>query len=111
MYCLDFVLDRPTDGFPAEVLVKCIEPEGYKTKWVDNIWNNGRWKNIEKMADPAGSTGVVPKPRCIDPNKCYHPRPNVPFDWSVEIIDQGIDPKENTVNTTFLYKCTTESKL
>ena len=63
------------------------------------------------MAEPAGSTGEVPKPRCIDPYKCYYPKPNVPYDYTVEIIDNGVDANENTVNTTFVYKCTKESKL
>ena len=62
------------------------------------------------MAEPAGSTGEVPKPRCIDPHKCYHPKPNVPYDYTVEIIDNGVDANENTVDTTFVYKCTKESK-
>ena len=62
------------------------------------------------MAEPFGSTGEVPKPRCIDPFKCYQSRPNLPYDYTVEIIDNGINANENEVNTTFVYKCATESK-
>ena len=62
------------------------------------------------MAEPAGSTGEVPKPRCIDPDKCYYPKPKPPYDYTVEINDNGVDENENTVNTTFVYQCTKESK-
>ena len=106
----DFVLDRPTNGFPSSADIDCIKPEGYETQWVDQIWKRGRWKNLERMAEPFGSTGEVPKPRCIDPFKCYQSRPNLPYDYTVEIIDTGVNANENEVNTTFVYKCATESK-
>ena len=61
------------------------------------------------MAEPFGSTGEVPKPRCIDPYKCYHPKPTLPYDYTVEIVDNGVEANENDVNTTFIYKCATES--
>ena len=106
---LEFVLDRPSDGFPSSAEIDCIKPEGYETQWVDQIWRKGRWKNLELMAEPFGSTGEVPKPRCIDPYKCYHPKPTLPYDYTVEIVDNGVEANENDVNTTFIYKCATES--
>jgi hypothetical protein len=34
-------------GYPEEVDVECIEPEGYPDTWSYNIWLKGRWKNME----------------------------------------------------------------
>ena len=107
----DFVIDKPADGFPGGAIIDCIDPVGYRTQWVDKIWLRGRWKNLELMLEPAGSTGELPKPRCIDPNKCYKPKPNLPKDWTVEMVADNVDTSQNTVNTSFTYKCGTESKM
>ena len=61
------------------------------------------------MAEPAGSTGELPKPRCIDPKKCYKPKPTLPYDYTVEMVTDGVDTTQNTVNTSFSYKCGKES--
>ena len=110
IHFLDYVIDRPDKGFPSAVMVECIEPSGYITNWADQIWRKGRWQNLEYMSEPAGSTGEIPKPRCIDPFKCYSMKPKLPPDYTVEIIADTVDTNENSVNTTFTYKCSKESK-
>ena len=63
------------------------------------------------MADPVGSTGKIPKPRCIDPLKCYHPTPKLPSDYTVEIVTENqVDLNDNFVNRSVTFKCTKESK-
>lgn len=58
-------------GYPEEVMVECIEPEGYPDTWNYNICLKGRWKNIENIG------------QCIDPNRCYSKPPFLPEDFSV----------------------------
>ena len=63
------------------------------------------------MAEPAGSTGELPKPRCIDPHKCYQHKPNLPQDYTVEMVADSVDTSKNIVNTSFTYKCGKECKM
>ena len=108
---LGFVIDRPDEGFPSATIVSCIEPIGYRTNWRDQIRIAGRWKNLELMGDPSGSTGKIPKPRCIDPLQCYHPIPKVPSDYTVEIVTENqVDLNDNSVNRSLTFKCTKDSK-
>ena len=63
------------------------------------------------MADPIGSTGKIPKPRCIDPLKCYHPIPKVPLDYTVEIVTENqVELNANSVNISLTFKWTKDSK-
>ena len=84
-----FVLVAP--GYPEEVIVECIEPEGYPDTWTYNIWLKGRWKNVETIE------------KCIDPNRCYDTPPTLPDDFSVQ--NNQTTAKPNVVNTTLVYSC------
>ena len=103
-----FVIDDPPNGFPEMMEVTCVEPAGYQSAWVDQIWLDGKWNNLESMANPAGSTEAPgSKPRCIGPNRCYKKPPKLPDDYTVKMHDPQ-DPQPDNVTTTILYKCERE---
>ena len=84
-----FVIKTP--GYPEEVVVECIEPEGYPDTWDYKIWQNGRWRGMDQIEG------------CLNPNLCYDDPPALPGDFSVE-NNQTLD-KPNSANTTLTYKC------
>ena len=89
-----YVVTAP--GYPEEVMVECIEPEGYPDTWSYNIWLKGRWKNIDNIAG------------CIDPNRCHSSPPALPTDYSVQYNATAALP--NVVNTTLNYTCARKCK-
>ena len=89
-----FVIDMP--GYPEEVIVDCVEPEGYYTNWHYNMWREGVWTNYGNIT------------KCIDPNRCYDEIPLLPTDFTVK-NNQTTD-KPDYVNTTIQYTCSRECK-
>ena len=98
-----YVIDVPK--FPTKILVTCLKPEGFddRSRWKDYFWLEGRWSNLGLMANPAGSTKVIPKPRCVDLNKCYEPYPELPDDSTVAIIPEDSSYVAKDVNTAYIY--------
>ena len=86
---LGFVVVSP--GYPEEVIVECVPPDGYPDTWNYGIWLQGYWSNLAKIS------------KCIDPNLCYNDPPALPADFSVQWNQTTAKP--NTVNTTLNYTC------
>ena len=92
---LGFVIVAP--GYPEEVVVECIEPEGYPDIWSYDIWLKGRWTNLGNIS------------KCIDPNRCYDSPPLLPADFTV-VWNETTD-KPNTVNTSLVYSCGSKCRI
>ena len=86
---LGFVVAGP--GYPEEVIVECVPPDGYPDTWNYGIWLLGQWSNLANIS------------KCIDPNLCYNDPPALPADFSVQWNETTAKP--NTVNTTLNYTC------
>ena len=60
-YILGWVINAR--GYPEQMTVECIPPEGYPDVWSYGIWLKGRWSNVQNIT------------ACIDPNLCYSDPP------------------------------------
>ena len=80
-----------TTGYPEQLIVTCVPPEGYPDTWSYEIWLKGRWNFITNIT------------KCINPNLCYNDPPALPTDFSVQWNQTTLKP--NTVNTTLNYTC------
>jgi hypothetical protein len=38
-----------TPGYPEEVIVECVPPEGYPDIWSYGVWMKGRWSNLANI--------------------------------------------------------------
>ena len=93
-----YVINIQSAGYPETWDIECIEPSGYNTQWRDQIWLEGRWKNLDASTI-----------ECIDPLRCYQNPPGLPFDYTVEA---NLTSEQNLrVNTTVRYQCAKECKL
>ena len=92
-----YVINIQSAGYPETWDIECIEPSGYNTQWRDQIWLEGRWKNLDASTI-----------ECIDPLRCYQNPPGLPFDYTVEA---NLTSEQNLrVNTTVRYQCAKECK-
>ena len=85
----DFVIEMA--NYPEAVIVSCVEPPGYPDNWYYGIWKDGVWSHKENVT------------KCIDPNRCYSPPPEIPSDYTVA-YNQTLEAPDN-VNVTLNYTC------